>query len=303
MPYISRFYTAIIVGLIGFFALTWCAQEALAQDTQVPIAAEGLSGSPTYPAGLDDPAIPLEDLRLRVLPLPVDELAELAKAWRDNIRVMTEQIVDQTLAIRNATGGAEAQTLEAQREALLDERDETFAKAATVVSSLTAKGGDPELVAELKRYRVAISIEETASKSIAELIQDLIEWLISPDGGLELLFQIGVIIGALLGLFLVARIMRGRARRVFARMPSLSRLLQGFLATAVYWLTIAFGLMIVLAALGVNITPLFALVGGASFIIAFAMQDTLGNLAAGLMIMPPNSTAAPAAKSVGVFML
>jgi small conductance mechanosensitive channel len=53
----------------------------------------------------------------------------------------------------------------------------------------------------------------------------------------------------------------------------------------VYWLTIAFGLMVVLAALGVNITPLFALVGGASFIIAFALQETLGNLAAGLMIM------------------
>jgi small conductance mechanosensitive channel len=43
--------------------------------------------------------------------------------------------------------------------------------------------------------------------------------------------------------------------------------------------------MLVLALLGVNVTPLFALVGGASFIIAFALQDTLGNLASGLMIM------------------
>lgn len=43
--------------------------------------------------------------------------------------------------------------------------------------------------------------------------------------------------------------------------------------------------MFVLALLGVNITPLFAVVGGVSFIIAFALQDTLGNLAAGLMIM------------------
>ena len=31
--------------------------------------------------------------------------------------------------------------------------------------------------------------------------------------------------------------------------------------------------------------PLFAVLGGASFIIAFAMQETLGNLASGLMIM------------------
>ena len=72
---------------------------------------------------------------------------------------------------------------------------------------------------------------------------------------------------------------------MFRRIPNLSMLLRGFLTMVVYWLTITVGLMIVLAALGVNITPLFALVGGATFIIAFAMQDTLGNLAAGLMIM------------------
>ena len=36
---------------------------------------------------------------------------------------------------------------------------------------------------------------------------------------------------------------------------------------------------------GVNVTPLFAVFGGLSFILGFAMQDTLGNLASGLMIM------------------
>ena len=40
-----------------------------------------------------------------------------------------------------------------------------------------------------------------------------------------------------------------------------------------------------LSLFGVNITPLFAVLGGASFILAFAMQETLGNLAAGMMIM------------------
>ena len=45
------------------------------------------------------------------------------------------------------------------------------------------------------------------------------------------------------------------------------------------------GLLLLLAALGVNVTPLFAMIGGASFILAFAFQDTLGNLASGLMIM------------------
>ena len=53
----------------------------------------------------------------------------------------------------------------------------------------------------------------------------------------------------------------------------------------IYWLTIVVGLMIALSALGVDITPVFALFGGGAFILAFAMQETLGNLAAGLMIM------------------
>jgi small conductance mechanosensitive channel len=65
----------------------------------------------------------------------------------------------------------------------------------------------------------------------------------------------------------------------------LSKLLQAFLVTVIYWLVITIGLMIVLSALGIDISPAFALIGGASFILAFAFQDTLGNLASGLMIM------------------
>jgi small conductance mechanosensitive channel len=73
--------------------------------------------------------------------------------------------------------------------------------------------------------------------------------------------------------------------RGLRRTSSLSKLLKDFLLKTVFWLTFAVGFMIVLGIFGVNVTPLFAVLGGASFIIAFAMQDTLGNLASGLMIM------------------
>ena len=58
-----------------------------------------------------------------------------------------------------------------------------------------------------------------------------------------------------------------------------------FVSGLIYWLTIATGLMVVLSALGIDISPVFALFGGAAFILAFALQDTLGNLFSGLMIM------------------
>ena len=72
---------------------------------------------------------------------------------------------------------------------------------------------------------------------------------------------------------------------MFRHVPNISKLLQGFLAMAVYWITIAVGLMIVLSALGVDVTPLFAVCGGGAWSLACARQETLGNLAAGLMIM------------------
>ena len=68
-------------------------------------------------------------------------------------------------------------------------------------------------------------------------------------------------------------------------MVQISNLLQEFCVAAVYWVFLAIGLLFVLSAMGVNITPLYAMIGGASFILAFAFQDTLSNLANGLMIM------------------
>jgi len=263
------------------------AAVAQATDETAP-AADGAEGAaadaPAYPAGLDDPAIALDELRFRLLPLTIDQLTPLAQAWRDNAQAITQEAVDLTLRVREADPET-VDDLKQRRKAVQQEREALFEKYAAVVSSLEGKGGDPALIERLRTYRVAITVEETANLTPAEITENVLDWMISADGGIQLAIRISVIVASLIGLLLAARIVRGWARRVFQRIPNLSKLLQGFLAMVVYWLTIAVGLMIVLAALGVNITPLFALVGGASFIIAFAMQDTLGNLAAGLMIM------------------
>ena len=240
--------------------------------------------TPSYPPRLDDLNIGLAEFRLRLLPLTEDELIPLAEAWRDNAKDATQAVVEQLVLIRDeGTDATEEQKQE--RSALVEERKAVFDRYSAVISSLEAKGGDTALVTQLRTYKSAITVEEKANLTTTEIMNDVLDWIVSPDGGIQVALRIAVIIGAFLGLLIVARIARGWARRVFARIPNLSKLLHGFLAMLVYWLTIAIGLMIVLAALGVNITPLFALVGGASFIIAFAMQDTLGNLAAGLMIM------------------
>jgi len=56
-------------------------------------------------------------------------------------------------------------------------------------------------------------------------------------------------------------------------------------ANSVSRISIIVGLLLGLAALEINITPLVAVIGAAGFIIAFALQNTLSNFASGLMIM------------------
>jgi len=273
---------------IGLIAVLFTLLSGIgwAQDgtAELPADAVAEQTATPYPADLDDPCIDLDELELRLIPLTLDQIGPLAKAWQEQARSAMQAIVDKVLEIR-AAEETETEGLREQRLALLEERDRVFEKFSAVISGFEAKGADPADVAALRDYVAAITREERSQLTLQEFADSLINWLSSPEGGVKLGFQIAVIVGSWLGLLIVARIVRAWTRRAVKRVPNLSNLLRGFLVMVVYWLTIALGLMVVLAALGVNMTPLFALVGGASFIIAFAMQETLSNLAAGLMIM------------------
>ncbi|MCF7985061.1 MAG: mechanosensitive ion channel family protein [Thiohalocapsa sp.] len=273
---------AVVVMLCALATGVGWAQDTTAEEPAV--GADTEDAAPAYPAGLDDPAIALEVLELRLVPLTADELAPLAAAWQDRARTAAQTVIDKSLEIR-AADGTEAEALRAERLALVEERDRIFEKATAVIASFESKGGDPAEVESMRRYLSAVIDAGRSQLTLQEFTDGVLKWLVSPEGGVAVGFRIAVIVGSFFVLLIVARIVRAWVRRAVDRTPQLSNLLSGFLVMLVYWLTIAFGLMFVLALLGVNITPLFALVGGASFILAFAMQETLGNLAAGLMIM------------------
>ncbi|MDV7144255.1 mechanosensitive ion channel family protein [Tropicimonas sp. TH_r6] len=265
---------------------------AVAQDSAAPAeqtaapeeAATTEQPAPELPAELTDVTVPLEDFKLRLLPLTLDELTTLAEIWQGIVQDQTQAGVDKTIEAR-ADGSSPTEEETNEIVALTEARGEGFARFSAVVDNFTKKGGDEAVAATFHAYMNAISVDEKQQADFRTLLQMAMNWTISTDGGLGIAKNVIVIIFAFFVLIVVARIVRGYARRLFARVPDLSKLLQAFLTLVVYWLTIAIGLMVVLSALGVDITPLFAVVGGASFIIAFAMQDTLGNLAAGLMIM------------------
>lgn len=244
-----------------------------AKDAQSKLSAEVL-----------DPDIDTTELDFRLVPLTEKDLATLAGHWLEIVKGKTEEVMAAQIAIYKTEGTIEDAVRDKLTE-LTSERRNLFSKYAKIVSSWEKKGGDPKEVERYKSYQSAIIVEETRQADYKTLLAQAGDWVVDRNGGVEIAREILVIVVALLGLFFFARIVRRLVHRWIRHVPNLSVLLQLFLVTTVYWLVIAIGLMIVLSALGIDITPAFALIGGASFVLAFAFQDTLGNLASGLMIM------------------
>lgn len=269
-------YSHKLAKMLALVFLAWGAFliQVHAQEDKPP---------PEIPAAIVDPSIDREELRLRLAPLSREELAAVAGAWFEIIKSKTQDAVDAKLTM--AEEGEPEQDARETYMQIVDERKALFDRFDTVLSSWEQKGGEPDKISEYQNYQVAVTVEQIHTTDFKTLAQQVRNWALSSDGGLRYLKKIIIIIVALIVLVAVSRLASRFARRASARSQNISKLLEGFLVLVVYWIVFGFGLMLVLSGLGVDVTPLFALIGGASFILAFALQSSLGNLAAGLMIM------------------
>ena len=282
----SRLLRVCALLLCGF-AMVILPPASFAQDAPSAAAQEAPpadDAGANLPSKLTQPEIELEELEHRLVPLTKAELAALAAEWLQIVKSKTHEVMEAQVAVTNSDGVTESAMRE-KLTSLHSERGKLFDKYSTVVDAWEKKGGDAAAIAEYRTYRSAISQEETRKADYQTLLSQAMDWLTSEDGGIELAKDIAIVLVAFLGLIVVARLVRKFVRRWIGHVPNLSSLLQAFIIGIVYWIVLAVGLMIVLSALGVDITPLFALIGGASIIAAFAMQDTLSNLASGLLIM------------------
>ena len=231
-----------------------------------------------------DPSLTMEELELLAAPLTLEQLEKEAALWQQRV----QESMTRVASLKVAALGAEGERATSLREAInaaANERNALIGKARVIIDSMELKGADPEVLKGYRQYLSGALAAEIKATDFKTTVSQAWEWLAAREGGLGFLIKALGILAALVVLWIVARLIRSMAARGIRRIPSLSHLLQEFLLKVVFWLSFVVGLLIVLSVLGVNITPLFAVVGGASFILAFAMQETLGNLASGLMIM------------------
>lgn len=174
--------------------------------------------------------------------------------------------------------------------AVLDERIESSTANMETLVDLMERRGLP--TADYKRLLLtttgevglAIFDREVVGGLLAEWWASIRRWAISNAGtfGVQ-----GLIILAVL---MVTRLVARMARRVAGRVLESDRLkVSGLLAQLVetgvskaVWLI---GFLVIMSVFGINVGPALAGLGIVGFVLGFALQDTLGNFAAGLMIM------------------
>lgn len=145
---------------------------------------------------------------------------------------------------------------------------------------------------KLKRILIeeqsAVSLDMVDSDVFAVIFEDVTftvrEWLNErgPTAALRILVFIGVILFARF----LSRVARRLAQRGLDSRPGgMSQLLRDVIVSMVGGSVMALGLLVALSQVGISLAPMLAGLGVAGFILGFALQETLGNFAAGGMIL------------------
>lgn len=119
-----------------------------------------------------------------------------------------------------------------------------------------------------------------------DFLQTAKDWLVDPEGGIKM----GINILVFLLILLVAKVLGNVLGKVVGKAMSgkklqASDLLKQFFVTTTRKVVFLMGFVMGLGQLGIDIGPLLAGVGVVGFVVGFALQDTLGNFAAGIMIL------------------
>jgi len=112
---------------------------------------------------------------------------------------------------------------------------------------------------------------------------DAIDWISARAS----VFVFGAISFAVIVLLFVglARIGRSLAKRALGRSSHMSNLASDFFITLTGRVILGVGLVIAAAQIGIQVAPVLAGLGIVGFVLGFALQETLSNFAAGMMIL------------------
>lgn len=165
--------------------------------------------------------------------------------------------------------------LRTQQTALIDDTN-------VVITAWEVKGGD---VTEARQYIAAVSGIQVDITDAEATWKTISGWTTSEEGGLRWAKNISIFIITIIVFIFLSRLAVRGTRKLFSKAANTSQLLEDFTLVTVRRLVIAVGVLVALTTLEINVGPLLAVIGAAGFVVAFALQDSLGNFASGILIL------------------
>ncbi|MCU0797073.1 MAG: mechanosensitive ion channel [Akkermansiaceae bacterium] len=233
------------------------------------------------PQTTSDPGIPTAELVLRLDPLTVDEIKVEVLAWQEILKANATEIAMAEIATRKEDHPDYQAKLEAL-PALRERKKSLLRRFDAVLTAYELKGGD---ASSFRKYAAAVDGIKPQTQNVTDQVHEAGRWITSEEGGKRWAILSGKFIGILLAAWILSSIIAKIVARAIERGPRLSGLLKRFINLTIRRIVLVVGLIVALGTIGVNVGAALALIGGGAFIIGFALQETLGNLASGLMLL------------------
>ena len=227
-------------------------------------------------------SVSLAALKLQANPLEKEELLVELEAWQEKLKTTAKEIAG--LEIRDLSANPDekkgiAESLTSRRT----ERTQLADRMIIIMNAYQAKGGE---VAAYRTYISSVTGIEFNIKELGKSSSRLWSWVTSEEGGLRWAANLAWAVVALVAFRLLARGLGHVLEKTLDRAAeNSSEILRDFLVNALKKAVFFIGIIVALDALGVQSGPFLAAFGAVGFILGFALQGTLSNLAAGLMIL------------------
>ena len=224
-------------------------------------------------------------LKILARPLSATELQSEVEAWLKKLRSKMSSVGEVELKIKAAKPEESTKELKAELLELRSEEAEIVKRTQVIINECEKKGGDVKVQ---KAYLDAVSnindAPDAASYWVA-VTANIKSWIFAEDGGMALLKNLAVALVILLLFWIISKFAGVIAGKVLSKQKHTSMLLVNFVRRTIGGVTLVVGASMALAALGVQVGPMVAALGAGGFIVGFALQETLGSFASGMMIM------------------
>jgi len=233
------------------------------------------------PVTTKNPDISVAELEYRLQPLTKDDLALEANRWLQVLKKHVGKVSEAQIKALTAEGDAKTELLESVTK-LKEQQTALTDRLKAVIVEFKSKGGD---IVDYEAYIKAVSGVEVDVSDAGAAWTVLTGWLRSSEGGLRWAKNIAFFLIIILLSWVLSNVIGKAVQRAIVNISSASALLKDFIVNISRKAIFVVGFVVALSMLEVNIGPLLAAIGAAGFIMGFALQGTLSNFAAGIMIL------------------